>query len=153
MARTRSRKANVTITENDFLPVLLDRLMPLTRSNVNIGMQGGAELAMIAGVHEFGSVKMKIPARSPIRLGKKRATAAISKVARAGVNQVAHGEATAEGVFEQIGLIGEDKVKKSFNRITEPALSINYLNNKEGNKILIDDAELRDSVTHVVVPK
>lgn len=153
MARTRSRKANVTITESDFLPDLIRRAKSLTENEVHIGMQGNAELAIVAAVHEFGSAKMKIPARSPFRIGKKRASAAISKVARAGVNQVARGEGTAGALFEQIGIVGQDKVRKSFNRITEPALSINYLHWKEGNKILIEDAELRDSVTHVVVPK
>ena len=153
MARTRSRKANVTITESDFLPVLRERVRALTKSEVHIGMQGNAELAMVAAVHEFGSAKMKIPARSPFRIGKKRASAAISKVVRTGVNQIAHGEGTAEALFEQIGAVGQDKVKKSFNRITGPALSINYLHFKEGNKILIDEADLRESVTHVVVPK
>lgn len=70
--RARARRVGVQVTGEDNLRQLAERLRPLTEQKVRIGMQGDAELAMIAGVHEYGSIKMNIPARSFIGTGKRR---------------------------------------------------------------------------------
>lgn len=71
--RARARRVGVQISGEDNLRELAERLQPLVKKKVRIGMQGDAELAMIAGVHEYGSIKMNIPARSFIGTGKRKA--------------------------------------------------------------------------------
>ncbi|MDH2334280.1 hypothetical protein [Paenibacillus polymyxa] len=151
--RTRTRRANVELDETSFLPAILANLNKLSKKEVHIGMQGNADLAMIAGVHEYGSAKMKIPARSFIGTGKKKSSAGISKWVRTNITPVAMGNMDVMAFLEEIGVIGETKTLANFNRIKQPPLSPLYARRKKGKKILIAEAELRDSITHVIVDK
>lgn len=153
--RTRARRANVEVTESTFLPAIIQKLRGLTKKEVHIGAQGDAELAMIAGIHEYGSLKAKIPARSFIGTGKKKSQAAISKQARAGVNNIVQNSETATGLLEKIGAIGKEKTLKNFDRIRTPPLSPRYAWRKKGqkNKILVQEKALRDSITFIIVDK
>ncbi|WP_236338480.1 hypothetical protein [Paenibacillus plantiphilus] len=133
---------------------LLGRLRPLTQNEVHVGMQGDAELAMIAGVHEYGSVKMKIPARSFIGTGKKKAQAAISKLVRKGINEIARGERDIESLYEEIGQLALGKMEKNFDRIKQPPISPIYAKYKVGGKKLLRaEQDLRESLTFKIVPK
>lgn len=151
--RTSYRRANVQVTESDFLPVMVERLKKLAEKEVHIGMQGDAELAMIAGVHEYGSTKMKIPARSFIGTGKRKAQAAIGKLVRAGVKDIATGSKRPDALYEEIGNVGQEKVLKNFDKIRQPGLSILYARRKTSRKILVQEKKLRDSITFIVVPR
>ncbi|MDH6370556.1 phage gpG-like protein [Paenibacillus sp. PastF-3] len=152
-SRTRARRVGVQVTGEDNLQLLASRLRPLTEKLVRVGMQGDAELAMIAGVHEYGSVKMNIPARSFIGTGKKKSQAAIGKLVRAGVTEIAHGRMRVDDLLHEIGKVGLDKTYKNFNRIKLPALSAIYASHKSGKKLLQRDEDLRDSLTYDIVPK
>lgn len=116
-------------------------------------MQGDADLAMIAGVHEYGSAKMKIPARSFIGTGKKKSTAGITKWVKGNLTGVAMGMTPVTGFLQAIGEIGKEKTLANFNRIKQPPLSPLYARYKKGKKILISEADLRDSITYIIVPK
>lgn len=152
--RARARRVGVQVTGEDNLRLLADRLRPLTTKKVRIGMQGDAELAMIAGVHEYGSIKMKIPARSFIGTGKKKGQAPIGKLVRAGVTEIAYGRKRVEELFAEIGETGLDRMKKNFERIKQPPLSSIYASRKSGSrKLLHREDELRDSLTYDIVPK
>lgn len=156
MARSnaRARRVGVQVTGEDNLQQLAERLRPLAEKNIRIGMQGDAELAMIAGVHEYGSVKMNIPARSFIGSGKKKGQAPIGKLVRAGVTEIAHDRKRVDELFAEIGETGLDRMIKNFNRIKQPALSARYSSRKRGpRKLLQREEELRDSLTYDVVPK
>lgn len=154
MASSRARRVGVQVTGEDNLQQLAARLRPLVEKKVRIGMQGDAELAMIAGVHEYGSIKMKIPARSFIGTGKKKGQAPIGKLVRAGVTEIAHGRKSIDALFAEIGETGLDRMIKNFNRIKQPALSARYAAHKTGpRKLLQRDEDLRDSLTFDVVPK
>lgn len=152
--RSRARRVGVQVTGDDNLRQLAELLRPLTEQKVRIGMQGDAELAMIAGVHEYGSVKMNIPARSFIGSGKKKGQAAIGKLVRAGVTEIAYGRKSVESLFAEIGEVGLDRMKKNFERIKQPPLSARYAAHKTGpRKLLQREEELHDSLTFDVVPK
>lgn len=149
--RRRSvRRANVQYTGDMDLSVLVDRVRPLMDQEVVIGVQGNAELAMIAGVHEFGSAKMNIPARSFIGTGKKKAQAAIAKLVRQGVNEIALGNKSVDSLLQEIGELGQQRVVKNFDRIKQPGLSAIYARYKKGKKLLIADMDLRDSIVFKV---
>lgn len=152
--RSRARRVGVQITGEDNLRRLAEQLRPLIEKKVRIGMQGDTELAMIAGVHEYGSVKMNIPARSFIGTGKKKGQTAIGKLVRAGVTEIAHGRKSVDSLFTEIGEVGLDRMVKNFNRIKQPALSARYAAHKTGpRKLLQRDEDLRDSLTFDIVPR
>lgn len=155
MARRRRsyRRAYVEVNETTYLPAILDKLRDLVKNEVHIGVQGDAETGMIAGIHEYGSAKAGIPARSFIGTGKKKAQAAISKAVRAGVKEIVFGRKRASDLYQEVGTIGLDKVLRNFDRIKQPPLSPIYARRKSNKKILQDQKKLRDAITFVVVPK
>lgn len=151
--RTRNRRANVDIIDGMDLASLRLRMIELTKQEIHVGMQGDAELAMIAGVHEYGSVKMKIPARSFIGSGKKKAQAAVGKLVRKGVNEIARMERSPQSLFDEIGPLALDKMIKNFDRIKQPPISPIYAKYKTGRKLLISDQDLRKSIVFKIVPR
>ncbi|MEJ8306659.1 hypothetical protein [Saccharibacillus sacchari] len=151
--RQRVRRANVEVDDNTLIPEMIQRLRGLVENEVHIGMEGGGELALIAAVHEFGSAKMNIPARSYIGTAKKKAQAAISKAVRAGVTEIALGTRDPTSLLQQLGEIGLDKTLKNFDRIKQPPLSPIYASRKRGRKLLVSDRDLRGSIVFKVVAK
>ncbi|UVI28172.1 hypothetical protein [Paenibacillus spongiae] len=151
--RTRNRKANVEVTQDMDPMDLINRLLPLKQKEVLIGMQGDKDLATIAGVHEYGSVKLKIPARSFIGSGKKKAQVAIGKLVRKAVTEIALGQRAGPSLFEKIGELGLDRMKKNFDRIKQPGLSPVYARRKASKKLLIADQELRNALSFTIVSK
>ncbi|MBW7452445.1 hypothetical protein ACFOLF_12250 [Paenibacillus sepulcri] len=151
--RTRNRRANVDITDDMDLNGLRQRMIELTQQDIHVGMQGDQELAMIAGVHEYGSVKMNIPARSFIGTGKKKAQTAIGKLVRKAVNDIARGERDPGTLFNEIGELALSKMLANFDRIRQPGLSPIYARLKIGNKLLIADDDLRSSLVFKVVER
>lgn len=151
--KTRSKRANVTVSKTDYLPNILKKLDDLTKIEVIIGAQGDAETAMIAAIHEFGSLKVGIPARSFIGVGRKKAQTAIGKLARAGVTNIILKSETAKGLLNTIGGVGEDKMLVNFDKIRTPALSPIYAKRKGNSKILVQEQQLRDSITFTIVPR
>ncbi|MGG6311569.1 hypothetical protein [Paenibacillus macerans] len=153
-AKRRSyRRANIEVTEVTYLPGILDKLQELVQSEVHIGVEGDAEVGMIAGIHEFGSIKAGIPSRSFIGSGKKKSQAAIAKTVRAGVKDIVLGNLTARGLYKSIGKVGLDKVLRNFDRIKQPPLSPIYARRKTNRRILQDQEKLRDAITYTVVKR
>ncbi|AYB36802.1 hypothetical protein [Brevibacillus laterosporus] len=153
--KTRSKRANVEITKTTYLPDILKKLHELTKNEVHIGAEGNAELAMIAGIHEYGSLKAKIPARSFIGSGRKKSQRVISQLAKQGVNAIVQKNETARGLLNKIGAAGQDKTLKNFDKIRTPSLSPRYSLRKKGrkNKILVQEQRLRDAITYTIVSR
>jgi len=152
--RRRTKRANVTVTEVTYLPDILKKLEELTKNEVHIGASGDAETAMIAAIHEFGSAKAGIPARPFIGGGKRKAQAAISKLVKAGVNEIVLKNETAHGLLDKVGQTGLQKMLQNFDRIRQPPLTPIYARRKGNKKILVgQEKKLRDSLKFVVVPK
>ncbi|WP_411552200.1 hypothetical protein [Paenibacillus lautus] len=141
------------MTELTYLPGIIETLQDLVTKEVHIGAQGDEETAMIAGIHEHGSLKAGIPARSFIGSGKKKAQTPISKAVKAGVVEMVTGNLTADSLLRKIGEIGTDRVLKNFDKLRTPPLSPIYAKRKGNKKILQDEQTLRDSITAVIVPK
>ncbi|QCT02720.1 hypothetical protein E6C60_2005 [Paenibacillus algicola] len=141
------------MTETTYLPGVIDTLQDLVTKEVHIGVQGDEETAMIAGIHEYGSLKAGIPARSFVGTGKKKAQAPISKTVKAGVIELVTGNLSAKDLLQQIGDVGLSRVVKNFDKLRTPPLSPIYAKRKGNKKILHDEETLRDSLTSVVVSK
>ncbi|GBF73057.1 hypothetical protein PA598K_01342 [Paenibacillus sp. 598K] len=151
--KSRARRAGVQVTGADNLSKLAARLRPLTQQKVIIGVQGDAELALIAGVHEYGSVKMSIPARSFVLTGRKKGQVPIGKLVRAGVAEIARGRRRIGDMLDEVGRVGLDKMQQNFDRINDPPLSARYARSKIGRRLLQREQDLRDSLTYDVVPR
>ncbi|NQX68482.1 hypothetical protein HQN90_20360 [Paenibacillus alba] len=151
--RSRGRRANVEVTESTLLPAIIAKLRKLAKQEVHIGAQGDEELAMIAGVLEHGSQKMKIPARSFIGTGKKKSTTPISKLVRQGVNDIAYDRISVNAFLKEIGELGKERTLKNFDKIRKPPLSPIYAKRKGSKKIMVLEKALRDSITFIVVNK
>ncbi|MFD1886824.1 hypothetical protein [Paenibacillus wenxiniae] len=154
----RYRRANVEINEQSYLPAIRMAMKLLAKQEVHIGMQGDAELAMIAGVHEYGSAKMGIPARSFIGSGLKKSKAKITKLVRADITDIMHGRGKSIPAFlDEIGELGKQITVANFDRIKKPGLSPIYAKYKKqeggGKKLLQREADLRESLTYVKVWK
>jgi phage gpG-like protein len=145
-----ARATNIRITRQDRTPQFLEQLQRLARQEVFIGMQGDAELAMIAGVHEYGSVKEKIPARSFIGVGKKRARSAITKRIKAGLKAIADGTETTQRLQHDIGEIGKQKILERIAKMKKPKLTARYAKEKGNKKLLIDEDRLKESIMYKV---
>ncbi|MHA6481066.1 hypothetical protein ACX1C1_03980 [Paenibacillus sp. strain BS8-2] len=149
--RKSYRRAGVEVIDGMNLDAVASRLRMLAEQQVNVGMQGDAELAMIAGVHEYGSAKMKIPARSFIGTGLKKSRATVSKLVRSDIQQVAIGRKTVASFLDEIGQTGLQKTEQNFLRIKKPALSPEYKRTKTGRKLLLREDDLHKSLTYKVV--
>lgn len=151
--RRRTRRANVEVSEWTYLPGIIENLQELAKREIHIGVQGDAETAMIAGIHEYGSVKAGIPARPFIGSGRQKAQAAISKAVRAGVQEIVLRGKRPDGLYQEVGTVGLSRVLKNFDKIKQPPLSPIYARRKSGKKILQDQQKLRDAMTFTVVTK
>lgn len=153
----RARRANVEINEQSFLPAIRLAMKQLRKQEVHVGMTGDAELAMVAGVHEYGSAKMKIPARSFIGSGLKKSKTPITKLVRGSITDVVHGRVRISAFLDQIGELGKQTTIKNFDKIKKPALSPVYASYKKkkggGKKLLNREEELRESLTFIQVRK
>lgn len=151
--RRSYRRANIEVTEETYLPGIIDALQELVTKEVHIGAQGDEELAMIAGIHEYGSLKAGIPARSFIGAGKKKAQTPISRVVKEGVVELVTGNLETDDLLRKIGDVGKDRVLKNFDKMRTPPLSPLYARRKGNKKILRDEEQLRESITAMVVKK
>lgn len=152
--RRRSyRRANVEITETTFIPGIIDSLQELVKNEVHIGVDADPETAMIAAIHEFGSPKAGIPARSIIGTGKRKSQAAISKLVKSGVTAIVEKNKRTDQLLKEIGELGQVRLLKHFDRIKIPPLSAIYARRKTSKKILQDEQKLRDSITWKIASK
>lgn len=115
----------------------------------------GSELtnAEIGAIHEFGQIGRKIPKRSflwmPLSLYLNDA---VQK--KASVFNRLIGLATVHEAYAMLGIVGENVVQAAFQTGgfgDWPALKPSTVANKNSDKILIDTAQLRKSITSRVV--
>ena len=155
--RRRTQRAGVTVTESTFLPAILKSMQEISKYEVHVGaaadQSGSQEIAMIAGVHEFGSVKRGIPARSFIRTGKNKARAAAGKVARAGVNAVVQKNESVHELFTKLGEIALQRTLKNFDAIRTPPISARYSKRRKNGKLLVQEQKLRDSLSYRITQR
>lgn len=157
MIKKRSKRAGVNVSESSFLPAILKSMQELSKVEVHVGaaadLKGSQEIAMIAGVHEYGSKKMGIPARSFIRTGKTKAQAAASKVAKIGVNAIVQKNETVKSLMDKLGQVALQRTQLNFDKLRTPPLTARYAKQRKKAKILVQEQKLRDSLAYIVVPK
>jgi hypothetical protein len=149
--RTRTRRGNVTVTETSMLPAMRQRLAALAQHEIRIGMEGDAEHAMIAAILEFGAPSVGIPSRPFVRNGAKRARAAITKMVKSGLQEIAVGSMRAETLQQDIGDLGLQRMEKAFDSMRKPPLTAIYAKRKGSKKLLVDERKLRESLTVKVI--
>lgn len=149
--RTRTRRGNVTVTEESMIPVMRQRLAALAEHEIRIGMEGNAEEAMIAAVLEFGAPAAGIPSRPFVRNGRRRASAPITKLVKEGLQRIATGGMSAGKLQQDIGEIGLSKMEAAFDSMRKPVLSPIYAKRKGSKKLLVNEHKLRDSLTYRIV--
>ncbi len=109
-------------------------------------------LAGIMAVHEFGSTKRSIPARSWLRMPLETGSEDIEKTVRPKVEKLLE-EGDIEGVFNLLGVACEARIQKGFDTggfgDWDP-LQPETIRRKGSDAILIDTGAARQAVTSKV---
>lgn len=111
--------------------------------------EGGATLAFIGAVHEFGSLDGHNPKRSfiamPIQTGQKMIEAQVSPLM---AKKMAAGD--IKGIFVDVGIAAEGRIQDAFDSGgfgQWPALKEETIKRKGSEAILIDNGALRKAIT------
>ena len=112
-----------------------------------------SEIAMIAGVHEYGSIKKNIPMRAFLRPAIDKNREAIKKLTDDLVMRVLDGTINSKKAFSFLGLYLVRAVKKEITDLREPKLSPKTIAAKGSDKPLIDTAQMINSVNFVEVSR
>jgi len=120
--------------------------------------QGGITLAGIGAVHEFGTDKAGrgnktvIPERSFIRMPLETGQREIEKALEPKIEKLL-ADGDIEGIFKLIGIAGEARIQEAFETggFGEwPELAESTILQKGSDAILIDEGDLRQSITSKV---
>lgn len=152
------QKIGESVIEGDFSQ--LEKLVKglSKKFYVDIGILGGATyeggttIAGIGAVHELGSEKRNIKARSFIKMPliekEKQITQDVEKHLPEKL-----GNGDIKGIFKILGLSGENAIQEAFETGgfgTWPDIEQATKDRKDSDSILIDQAELRKAVTSKV---
>lgn len=159
------------------LPEILAAVNALTKSEVLIGVphekaprsaeedearkESGEPItnAEIGYINEFGLPEKNIPARAHLVPGIESIKEKAATTLGNGVRKTLSGDASAaEAALTKVGLIGETAVKDqitdgAFVPLAPATLAARRRRGRTGEKPLIDTAQYRNSITHVVRPK
>lgn len=125
-------------------------------ANVKIGIfggavsnEGGATVAFIGSVHEFGYPEGNIPIRSFLKMPIEKKSKNIEKAAQKAVKDKI-GDGNVIGILKIIGIAAENAVQEAFETGgfgTWPELDEKTIKRKKSSAILIDQGELRKAIT------
>lgn len=116
---------------------------------------GAMDNASLLYLHENGSPGGKIPARPVLQTGihTPEFTAQAQQMYRTAFVAAFSGNVPgAKAIYERIGIQGANAVKQQFG-VIGPPLSPVTIARKGSSATLIDTAQLRNAITHVVRPK
>lgn len=126
----------------------------------NETVEGGATLAGIGAVHEFGTDKagrsqdVEIPERSFIRMPLETGQEAIEGALKAKVESLLE-KGDIEGIFKLIGIAGEARIQEAFETAgfgQWPANAPSTIIQKGSDSPLIDQGSLRKAIISKVGP-
>lgn len=143
------------------LKQLKENVQLLEHAHVKVGVlgnkvarkDGGLNNPTIGAVHEFGSLDKKIPARSWLRMPiMSKLPDVVKKIGRSTFNAIAakNGIVTA---LETLGTEAYNVIQDAFNTGgfgTWAPLKPSTIRRKKSSAILIDTAQLRQSVSYAV---
>lgn len=116
----------------------------------------GIGLVELAAIHEFGSPAANIPERSFIRSTVNREHETIREYLTKAAKAVVHGDVTLERALNVLGLKLAAEMKRTITgrQTTGPEpqeLKQATIDRKGSSTPLLDTAQLKNSITHVVV--
>lgn len=148
---------------SDRVPDVLKALQAMAKKEVLIGIPeeessrpgetiSNAELGYI---HEFGSPASNIPARPFLIPGVEQAQKGAAAILKEGAQETLSTNKPIDESLDRAGVLASNSVKRQFTSPTNgwPPDSPATIARKGSDRPLIDTAELRRSVTHVVVKK
>ncbi|TCZ76174.1 hypothetical protein E0485_15165 [Paenibacillus albiflavus] len=154
--KKRTRKANIIVEETNQIPAILEQLKELIKNEVYVGVfSDDNELAQVAAIQEYGSVKKGIPERSFLRAGMVKGSAKISKIVRNGINGVVENGEDVQAFMSAIGEIAIDRVTTYFDKLQDPPLKPETIARKKdrNTKPLINTNQMREAIQFEVRPK
>ena len=110
-------------------------------------------VASLAAVHEFGSIKRKIPSRPFMRKTFKRELKNILKLRQVLYEKVLDGKLRVSVALSRLGAWYVGQIKNSFTSESFQALKKKTIARKGSSKPLIDTGRLRNSATYKVFMK
>jgi hypothetical protein len=127
-------------------------LAPATRKgSAHDEVSDMGQMAMIAGVHEYGSEKHNIPERSFMRTAVDENVDKLNELKRRLFGKLLDGAVSGE---QALGLLGEflvGRIRRKITEITSPPLAPATVARKRSSKPLIDSGQMRASVQYKVV--
>ncbi|MGL5301487.1 MAG: hypothetical protein ACRC9Z_10465 [Weissella confusa] len=164
----------ISIKDDNHIPQILVELHNLEAMEVHIGIFGGGDIAMIAGVQEFGAhitpkhgkylrvptpegfVLLKsvdIPSRSFIRSTFAEKQGEWLERMQSLIIGVATGKLTAEQAYMQIGERIKGDIQNKIITLQSPANAALTIANKGSSNPLVDTGNMLHAVTYRVVGK
>jgi hypothetical protein len=110
--------------------------------------ENGVSLAQVAAFTEFGTDKA--PARPFLRGGIRKGLPTIARVAARDISAVAHGTKSMDVALEMAGVIGTGAVKEFMAGPNFVPNAPYTIAKKGSSQPTIEDAQLRQSITHVL---
>lgn len=104
----------------------------------------------LAMVHEYGSRKQKIPARSFIRATCDAKRKDHVELIRKFQQKILLGRTTAKQALTQLGEVVSKDMMQTINDGIEPELKLATTKRKDSSKPLIDTGRLKGSITHEI---
>lgn len=157
-----AKRSRVIVRDLGYFEIL-EQLQAMGGTHITVGIHGDAKEraldadftnAQIGGVHEFGSVKARIPQRSFIRSTMDSRRKDLNAVVFKAMGLVADGKRNNEDAAGIIGLFAENAIKSTITKGDPewaPLSPFTLEAKKPRTKILIDSAQMRNAVTHKVV--
>lgn len=136
---------------------LLQRIQDLGQPKVYIGIpssnnarEGESNNATIAAIHELGAPSRNIPARPFLILTMETNAKKYVMLMAQGFKTALENKASADEVYEKIGVVASDDVKDYIVNGSFTPLSQKTIDAKGSSKPLIDTSEMRNSIHYKV---
>lgn len=116
--------------------------------------EDGISTAVIAAVHEYGSLTRRIPARPFLRPGVANAIPKINKLLQIKLPDFVSGSINADGVFTLVGEIARSEIVRMWDNNNWTPLksqSAQKAVEKGDRQILLDTGHLKNSITYQVI--
>ncbi|MCP4055121.1 MAG: hypothetical protein GY739_19190 [Mesoflavibacter sp.] len=116
--------------------------------------ENGISTAVIAAVHEYGSLTRNVPARPFLRPGVANAIPKINKLLQIKLPDFVEGSINADGVFTLVGEIARSEIVRMWDNNNWSPLkskSAQKAVEKGNRQILLDTGHLKNSITYQVI--
>lgn len=137
------------------------KLQELQGKTIKVGVpsstapyEDGISTAVVAAVHEYGSLTRRIPARPFLRPGVANAIPKINKLLQIKLLDFVSGSINADGVFALVGEVARSEIVRMWDNNNWSPLkskSAQKAVEKGDRQILLDTGHLKNSITYQVI--